>query len=88
MASQDPHTLSPAARSAALLVARVIFYNGLLVGLGLCVAAAGVVFFHVGKLATPIETWLVGGVFIGLAVMSFGFAAMANTRIAKLKKTT
>lgn len=88
MASQDPHTLSPAARSAALLVARIIFFNGLLIGLGLCAAAVGVLFFHVGKLATPVETWLVGGVFIGLAIMSFGFTAMANARIAKLKNAS
>lgn len=88
MASPDPHTLSPSARNAALLVARIIFYNGLLIGLGLCAAAVGVVFFQVGKLATPAETWLVGAVFAGLAIMSFGFAAMANTRIAKLKKAS
>ena len=87
MSSPDPHTLSPSARSAALLVARIIFYNGLLIGLGLCAVAVGVLFFQLGKLTDPAERYLVVGVMIGLAVMSFGFTAMAKTRIAKLKSS-
>ncbi|MEO5914678.1 MAG: hypothetical protein ABIS50_10625 [Luteolibacter sp.] len=86
MASQEPHTLSPAARSAALLVARIIFFNGLLIGLGLCAAAVGVLFFQIGNVSAPMERWLVGAVLIGLGVMAFGFTAMAKSRIAKLKK--
>lgn len=88
MASPDPHLLTPAARSTALWVARVIFYNGLLMGSSCGVVAVGVFFFHMYNLRTPAEIWLVGSVFIGLTVMSFGFAAMANTRIARLKKAS
>ncbi len=85
MPSPDLHTLSPSARSTALLVARIIFYNGLLIGLGLCAVAVGVLFFQVGNLTAPAERYLVVGVMIGLAVMAFGFVAMAKTRIAKLR---
>ncbi len=87
MASQDPHPLSPAAISTALLVARVIFYNGLLIGTGLAVAAVGVLFVKLGNLVSPAERWLVGAVLIGLAVMAFGFVAMAKSRISRLKKS-
>lgn len=87
MPSIDSHSLSPSARSAALLVARVIFYNGLLMGLGFCAAAAGVLFFHVGSLAGLKEQWPVAGLLIGLAVMSFGFVVMGKSRIARLKST-
>ncbi len=87
MASQDPHPLTPAARDTALLVARVIFFNGLLLGLGFCGAAIGVLFFHVGNIALPMERWLVVAVLVGLAIMAFGFTAMAKSRIAKLKKS-
>ncbi len=87
MASQDPHALTPATRSAALLVARVIFYNGLLIGLVFCVAMIAVVFFHAGRLATSAETWLVGAVLVGLAILSFAFSWSANSRIERLKKS-
>jgi NO-binding membrane sensor protein with MHYT domain len=87
MTSQDPHTLTPAAHDTALLVARVIFFNGLLIGLGFCAAVVGVLFFNVGNLAEPIERWLVVAVLGGLAIMAFGFTAMAKTRIAKLKNS-
>lgn len=87
MTSQDPHTLTPAAHDTALLVARVIFFNGLLIGLGFCAAVIGVLFFNVGNLTQPTERWLVVGVLGGLAIMAFGFTAMSKTRIAKLKKS-
>lgn len=87
MTSQDPHTLTPAAHDTALLVARVIFFNGLLIGFGFCAAVVGVLFFNVGNLAEPIERWLVVAVLGGLAIMAFGFTAMAKTRIAKLKNS-
>ena len=85
MAPQDPHTLSPSARSAALLVARIIFYNGLLIGLGCCALAGAVVFYQLGNVANPTERWLVAAVLAGIGIMAFGFAAMARTRIARLK---
>lgn len=87
MASQDSQPLTPATRDTALLVARVIFFNGLLLGLGFCGAVVGVVFFNVGNLTVPIERWLVVAVLLGLAVMAFGFTAMAKSRIAKLKNS-
>lgn len=87
MASQDPHTLTPATRDTALLVARVIFFNGLLLGLGFCGAVVGVLFYNVGNLIVPMERWLVVAVLVGLAIMAFGFTAMAKSRIAKLKKS-
>ena len=85
MASQEPHTLSPSARSAALLVARIIFYNGLLIGLGCCALAVAVVIYQLGNVVNPTERWLVGAVLVGIGIMAFGFAAMARTRIARLK---
>lgn len=87
MAQQQHDTLTPAAHVTALLVARVIFFNDLLIGLGFCAAVVGVLFFNVGNLAEPIERWLVVAVFGGLAIMASGFTAMAKTRIAKLKKS-
>lgn len=85
MASPDSHPLSPSARSAALLVARITFFNGLLIGAGCCALAVGVVFYRLGNVAEPMERWLAGGVLIGIGIMAFGFAAMAKSRIAKLK---
>ncbi len=85
MASPEPHTLSPSARSAALVVARIIFYNGLLIGIGCCALAVAVVFYQLGKVADPTERMLAGAVLVGIGVMAFGFAAMGNSRIAKLK---
>jgi hypothetical protein len=87
MTSQDSHLLSASARRAALLVARIIFYNGLLIGVGLCSVAVGVGFFGVGHLTQPTERWLVVGVMLGLALMAFGFVAMATSRVTKLKNS-
>ncbi|MGL4399387.1 MAG: hypothetical protein ACRCXD_05940 [Luteolibacter sp.] len=87
MSSKTNHTLTPAAHDTALLVARVIFYNGLLIGVGFGAAVVGVLFFNVGNLAQPTERWLVVAVLGGLAIMALGFTAMAKTRIAKLKKS-
>lgn len=85
MASQEPHTLSPSARSAALLVARVIFYNGLLIGLCCGALAVAIIFYQLGNVTNPTERWLVGAVMAGMSIMAFGFAAMARARIARLK---
>ncbi|MES2921384.1 MAG: hypothetical protein V4819_07550 [Verrucomicrobiota bacterium] len=85
MSSQDPHTLTASTRSTALLVARIIFYMGLLIGIGFCAVAVGVLFFKGGNLTDPTERALVGAVLVGLGVMSFGFVAIARSRVAKLK---
>ena len=85
MPSQDPHTLTAATRSTALLVAQIMFYIGLLIGIGFCAVAVGVLFFKGGNLTEPAERILVGAVLVGLGVMSFGFVALARSRVAKLK---
>lgn len=85
MSANEPQPLSPSTRSAALLIARITFFNGLLIGLGCLALAVGVLFFQVGKVEVPMERWLTGAVLVGIGVMAFGFAAMAKSRIAKLK---
>jgi hypothetical protein len=87
MASQDPHTLTPATHDTALMVARVILFNGLPLGLGFAAAVVGVLFFKVGNLTVPMERWLVVAVMAGLSIMAFGFTAMAKSRIAKFKNS-
>lgn len=68
-----------------MVVARLTFYIGLILGMAL--GAGAVMFLMVSPqtFPNPAERWLVGGVFIGLSVMSFGFAGMAKSRIDKLK---
>lgn len=85
MPSTDPRPLSPAARSTALLVAQLVFYNGLLIGVGLLALAAGVLFFQVGAVSTATERWQAGGVLVVLALLAFGFVALARSRVRKLK---
>ncbi len=54
-------------------------------GVGMCAVAVAIVFFQVGGLGTAAERWQVGGVLLVLALLAFGFVALARTRIAKLK---
>jgi membrane protein implicated in regulation of membrane protease activity len=86
MPSTTPEPLSPSARSAALLVARLIFYNGLLTGVGLIALAIGVFFFQVGAVSNPSERWQASGVLIVLALLAFGFVAFARLRVKRLKR--
>lgn len=85
MTATGPENLSSSARKTALVVARLTFYIGLLLGM---ILGAGAVTFLMVKpelFPNPTERWLVGAVFIGLAVMSFGFSGVAKSRIEKLK---
>ncbi len=85
MTATGPENLSPSAHKTALVVARLTFYIGLILGM---VLGAGAVMFLMVSPQTfpdPAERWLVGGVFIGLSIMSFGFSGMAKSRIEKLK---
>ncbi|MES2439573.1 MAG: hypothetical protein V4584_10925 [Verrucomicrobiota bacterium] len=85
MTASGPENLSSSTRRTALVIARIIFYIGLL--LGMILGAGAVTFLMVRPELFPnsTERWLVGAVFIGLAVMSFGFSGMAKSRIEKLK---
>lgn len=85
MPSTEPKPLSPAARSTALFVARLIFYNGLLIGVGLTAMAVAILFFQVGAVSSPSERWQAGGVLIVIALLAFGFVALARSRVKKLK---
>lgn len=85
MPPKDPQPLSSAARSTALLVAQLVFYNGLLIGVGLIAMAIGVLFFQIGAVSNASERWQAGGVLIVLAFLAFGFVALAKSRIKKLK---
>jgi membrane protein implicated in regulation of membrane protease activity len=87
MPSTDPRPLSPSARSTALLVAQLVFYNGLLIGVGLLAMAVGILFFQVGAVSTTSERWEAGGVLIVLALLAFGFVALARSRVKKLKSS-
>ena len=80
-----PENLSSSTRRTALAVSRLMFYLGLL--LGMLFGTGAVTLFFTGALnfSTPAERWLTGGVFGGLAIMAFGFSAMAKGRIEKLK---
>jgi uncharacterized membrane protein len=84
---QSTHTqpLSPSARSTALLVARLVFYNGLLIGLGLFTLATGVLFFQIGTVTSASERWQAGGVLIVLGLLAFGFVSFAKSRVKTLK---
>lgn len=85
MTASGPENLTTSARRTAMVVARLTFYIGLILGMAL--GAGAVMFLMVSPqtFPNPAERWLVGGVFIGLSVMSFGFAGMAKSRIDKLK---
>jgi NO-binding membrane sensor protein with MHYT domain len=85
MTATGPENLSSSARKTALVVARITFYIGLI--LGMVLGAGAVTFLMVSPqtFPDPTERWLVGGVFIGLSIMSFGFCGMAKSRIEKLK---
>lgn len=85
MTVSGPENLTTSTRRTALVVARITFYIGLILGMAL--GAGAVMFLMVSPqtFPNPSERWLVGGVFIGLSVMSFGFAGMAKSRIDKLK---
>jgi hypothetical protein len=85
MAANTPENLSNATRRTALVVARLMFYLGLILGMLLGAAAVTILFMEVVKFGTPAERWLTGGVFGGLAIMAFGFSAMGKARIDKLK---
>ena len=85
MPSPDPSDLSPSARRTALVVTRIMFYLGLVFGMGLGGAAITLLTKSPPVFPDPAERWLVGGVFIGLSVMSFGFSGIAKSRIDKLK---
>ncbi|RYD23624.1 MAG: hypothetical protein EOP88_03485 [Verrucomicrobiaceae bacterium] len=85
MTATGPENLTPSARKTALVIARLTFYIGLI--LGMILGAGAVTFTLVNPQMFPdaAERWLVGGVFFGLSVMSFGFSGMAKSRIDKLK---
>lgn len=85
MTATGPENLSSSARKTALVVARIIFYTGLILGMALGAGAVTFLMVSPQTFPNPTERWLVGGVFIGLAVMSFGFSGMAKSRIEKLK---
>lgn len=86
MASKDPSDLSTSARRTAVAVSRLTFYAGLSLGIGLGGAAITMLTKTPPMFPDPAERWLVAGVFIGLSVMSFGFAAVGKARIDKFKK--
>lgn len=69
-----------------LLVARIVFFNGLLIGSGCALALAAMFFFNFGNVAPGQDRWFAGSVLGMIAVLSFVFAGGANARIAKLKK--
>ena len=85
MTATGPENLTPSARKTALVVARISLYLGLIFGMAL--GAGAVMFLMVSPqtFPNPTERWLVGGVFAGLSIMSFGFAGMGKSRIEKLK---
>ncbi len=85
MTATGPENLTPSARKTALVTARISLYLGLF--LGMAMGAGAVMFLLVSPqtFPNPMERWLVGGVFAGLSIMSFGFASMGKSRIEKLK---
>lgn len=85
MTAAGPESLSPSARKTALAVARITLYLGLILGMLLGAGAVTFTLVNPQMFPNPAERWLVGGVFIGLSVMSFGFAGMAKSRVDKLK---
>lgn len=80
-----PENLTPATRRTALVVSRLMFYLGLMVGMLLLAGSATILFTSNVTFPSPAERWLTGGVFGGLAVMAFGFSAMGKARISKFK---
>ncbi|RYD27631.1 MAG: hypothetical protein EOP87_20885 [Verrucomicrobiaceae bacterium] len=85
MTATGPENLSSSARKTALVVARVSLYLGLIFGMALGAGAVMFLLVSPQTFPNPAERWLVGGVFIGLSAMSFGFAGMGKSRIEKLK---
>jgi hypothetical protein len=85
MTSRKPDKIAPSDYETALLVARIVFYNGLLIGTGCVLAIGAMLFFNAGNVAPGQDRWFVGSVLGMLSVLSFIFAWGANARIAKLK---
>ncbi len=85
MTDYGPKNLSSSTRQAALVVARLMFYFGLM--LGMLMGAVAVTILFTGTLNFPTETErrLCGGVIGCFGVMAFGFSAMGKSRIEKLK---
>lgn len=80
-----PENLSNSVRRTAVVVSRLMFYLGLMLGMLLATGAITFLFTSKVSFATPAERWLTGGVLGGLAIMAFGFSAMGKGRIEKLK---
>jgi hypothetical protein len=85
MTSSGPENLSSSTRKTALVVARLMFYLGLMLGMLMGAAAVTILFTGALNFPTQTERWLSGGVIGGLCVMAFGFSAMGKARIEKLK---
>jgi hypothetical protein len=86
MTSRKPEKIAPSDTETALLVARIIFYNGLLIGAGCAIAILAMLLFNAGNVTPGQDRWFVGSVMGMLSVLSFIFAWGANIRISKLKK--
>ncbi|MES2657121.1 MAG: hypothetical protein V4689_00815 [Verrucomicrobiota bacterium] len=87
MSAGNPNKIAPTDNGSALLVARIVFYNGLVLGAGLVVCILAMLFFNAGNIAPGQDRWFVGTTLGTLAVLSFIFAWGAKARIAKLKKS-
>lgn len=85
MSAGKQNSIAPDDRGTALLVARIVFYNGLIIGTGVLIGILAMLFFDVGNVTPGQDRWFVGSVFGMVSVLSFIFAWGANSRIAKLK---
>lgn len=85
MSEQDPFHMSPASKSAALVVARIAYYAGILLGTMFAAVAYSVVASNFGGITESPEKWMVAGVIGAVSIISYLFAGAAHSRIKKLK---
>lgn len=81
-----PRSTRPSpSNGSALLLARIIYYVGLLLGTMFAAVVGAVYYSNFGNLTDSKEKAMVAAVLGALSIISFGFARIAHSRIPKLK---
>lgn len=84
MSAPDPSRLATN-RGSALLVTRITYYLGLMLGTMFAGVAGAIYFSGFGNLSTPQEKAMVASVFGVLSLVSYVFAKVSHARLARMK---
>lgn len=85
MPASHLQSLPPSTRRTALVISRLMFYLGLMLGMMLGAVAITILFTDAVSFANATELRLSGAAFAALSVMAFGFSALGKSRIEWLK---